>query len=87
MPDCVAALIALADALPVAFQAALVPVLQHLLARGLRNVPEVRTISDVKMLSETHRKTAGLDAKDTGCSYFMLVHPIRSHQCEYRPRK
>jgi hypothetical protein len=42
VPDCVTALQTIAHAPPAAFQAALVPVLQSMLARALRNVPEAR---------------------------------------------
>jgi hypothetical protein len=76
VPDCVTALAACADGPPAAFQAALVPVMQHLLARGLQNIAPPRTVADVKTLTEIHRRASGLDARDVGRG-LVLINPMR----------
>jgi hypothetical protein len=78
VPDCLTAFQAMVDAPPAAFQAALVPVLQGLLARALRNVPEARTLSDVKTLADMHRRASGMDAKEWRGDGMPLVMPLRS---------
>jgi hypothetical protein len=76
VPECVAALAALASDPPAAFQAALVPVMQNLLARGLQNIAPPRTVADVKTLTEIHRRASGLDARDVGRG-LVLINPMR----------
>ena len=78
VPDCITALAALASAPPAEFQAALVPVMQHLLARGLQGMPPPRTVADVKTAVDIHRRAAGLDSKDGGRGVFVLVSPLRT---------
>jgi len=78
VPDCVTALLALASGPPAEFQAALVPVMQHLLAQGLQGMPPPRTVGDVKTAVDIHRRAAGLDSKDGGRGVFVLVSPLRT---------